>query len=196
LYLTKFTLNLISKNISFVYCDAAAYRAMCRMCPVCRGGQTEVDRLCPPLHKRHILLCLICRSGQTEVDRLCPPLHRRHNTCRSGQTEVDRLCPPLHRRHNTCRSGQTELDRLSWTDSLHLCIKDTSYCVLYAEVDRLRWTDCPPLHTGHTLHIARYAAAPQSTNEIFLLIKLSVASVRNKLCFLEMIELSKHVGAN
>jgi hypothetical protein len=60
------------------------------------------------------------------------------------------------------------------------------------------WTEsvCPPLHTGHILHSARYAAASQSTNEVFLLITLSVALVRNSVCFLEMIELSKRVGAN
>jgi hypothetical protein len=55
---------------------------------------------------------------------------------------------------------------------------------------------CPPLHTRHILHSARYAAASQSTNKIFLLIKLSVALVRNNLCSLKMIELSKHVGTN
>jgi hypothetical protein len=55
---------------------------------------------------------------------------------------------------------------------------------------------CPPLHIRHILHNARYAAASQSMNEVFLLIKLSVALVRNSLCSLKMIELSKHVGAN
>jgi hypothetical protein len=54
----------------------------------------------------------------------------------------------------------------------------------------------PPLHTRHILHSARYAATSQSTNEVFLLTKLSVALVRNSVCSLKMIELSKHVGAN
>jgi hypothetical protein len=54
----------------------------------------------------------------------------------------------------------------------------------------------PPLHTRRTLHSAPHAAASQSTNEVFLLIKLSVALVRNNVCSLKMIELSKHVGAN
>jgi hypothetical protein len=85
LFLTKATLSLISKNTSFVDCVAAAYRALCRMCLVCRGGQTDS---------------------------------------------------------------------------------------------------------------ARYAAASQSTKEVFLLIKLSVALVKNNVCSLKMIELSKHVGAN
>jgi hypothetical protein len=65
-------------------------------------------------------------------------------------------------------------------------------CVLYAEVDRV----CMSLHTRHIIHSARYAAASQSTNEVFLLIKLCVSLVRNKVCSLQMIELSKHVGAN
>jgi hypothetical protein len=52
------------------------------------------------------------------------------------------------------------------------------------------------IHKRHILHSARYAAASQSTNEVFLLIKLSVALVRNNVCSLKMIELSKHVGAN
>jgi hypothetical protein len=90
LFLTKATLNLISKNTLFIDCDVAAYHALCRMCLVCRGGQT----------------------------------------------------------------------------------------------------------TRHILHSARYAAASQSTNEVFLLIKLSVALVRNNVCPLKMIELLKHVGAN
>jgi hypothetical protein len=55
---------------------------------------------------------------------------------------------------------------------------------------------CPPLHTRHIPHIARYAAPTQLANEVFLLIKLSLPSVRNKVCSLKMIELSKHVGAN
>jgi hypothetical protein len=33
-------------------------------------------------------------------------------------------------------------------------------------------------------------------DEVFLLIKLSVALVRKNLCSLKVIELSKHVGAN
>jgi hypothetical protein len=73
-------------------------------------------------------------------------------------------------------------------------------CVLDADLDRVcppLHTVCPPLHnTGHILHIARYAASSQSTNEVFLLIKLSVASVRKNVCSLKMTELSKHVGAN
>jgi hypothetical protein len=48
----------------------------------------------------------------------------------------------------------------------------------------------------HILHSARYAAASQSTKEVFLLIKLNEALVRNNVCSLKMIELSKHVGAN
>jgi hypothetical protein len=37
----KDKLNLISKNTSFVDCDAAAYRAMYGMCLICTGGQTQ-----------------------------------------------------------------------------------------------------------------------------------------------------------
>jgi hypothetical protein len=48
----------------------------------------------------------------------------------------------------------------------------------------------------HMLHSAQYAATSQSTYEVFLLIKLNVALVRNKVCSLKMIELPKHVGAN
>jgi hypothetical protein len=47
-------------------------------------------------------------------------------------------------------------------------------CFLCAEVDRLE----------------------QSTNEVFVLIKLSVSSVRNNVCSMKMIELSKNVGTN
>jgi hypothetical protein len=68
-------------------------------------------------------------------------------------------------------------------------------CVLFAEVDRLAMllsVRC----VLYKAHIARYAATSQSTNEVFLLIKLSVALVRNNVCSLMMVELLKHVGAN
>jgi hypothetical protein len=45
-------------------------------------------------------------------------------------------------------------------------------------------------------HSALYAAASQSTKEVFLLIKLSAALVMNKVCSLKMIELSRQAGAN
>jgi hypothetical protein len=44
--------------------------------------------------------------------------------------------------------------------------------------------------------VHRYAAASQSTNEVFLMTELSAALVRNSVCSVKMIELSKHVAAN
>jgi hypothetical protein len=64
-----------------------------------------------------------------------------------------------------------------------------------------QWTEnaavCPPLHTRNIPYIARYAATPQPTNEVILLIFFtSVALVRNEVCSLRMVELPKHVGAD